>query len=144
MLKKITGLLIISLIFIITSCDSNIHYSDGTISVTLTGLDQLTGFTLNSSNIYCLAKSKSGDSYKEISTSYFPHVNSNSLSFSIGNPDYIFDGGDLYLIEILVDIDGNDSFEDLGTDYWHEVYEPVIINGDISVSIDNTDLILRQ
>lgn len=142
MFKKILFILSGLLLLILFSCDGN--FSDGTITVKISGLDRLTGFSSTTSKVLCTAKVKNGDKYTLISTSGFDGAISeldSSLSFGIGNPDYIFSGGTVYTLDILVDINGDSDFTEVNLDYWLEEPKDVAIDGNMSVSFDNTDLI---
>ena len=144
-MKKILLLLIVGLFaFILSSCDPALSFSDGYIDVSISNLDLLTGYTQGQSNLLCYAYDFDGSTYTSVSSSLFSDFGSNSVSFGIGAPDFLFTGGTTYYIDIFVDIDGNDVYDDAGVDYWLRLFEEVTVDGDENVSITNTDFVLRQ
>lgn len=145
-MKKTMFLIVLFLLFSIISCD-NMKYSDGTITINFAGLDNLTNYSTTSSNIFCKVFEKENDAYTIVSGSYFEGTASNplysSFYFGVGNPDYMFTGGTVYYIEIQIDINGNDVFDDLDTDYWLKSLIEVAIDGNSTVDVNYTDFLYR-
>lgn len=147
MTNKIILICLLCISFLLSGCDTSVDYSDGIITVDFDNLSSLTGFSTTSSNIYCEVMEIENDSYITISGSYFEGTGSNplysSFYFGVGNPDYVFSGGTVYYIEIQIDIDGNDSFDDLNTDYWLGSLIEVVVDGNTTVNVDFSDFIYR-
>ena len=88
-LKLISVALFLSILVILSSCESSLSFSDGTIHVDVTGLDELTGFTLNSSHVECRVFTKDGSTYEWIPEIYsgFPNCSTTSLAPSSPQPN---------------------------------------------------------
>jgi hypothetical protein len=139
--KKIIFGIIVCLILIsmlVTNCSPPTPAADGYITVSISGLDNLNGFTLNTSDLMCAAYDSG---LNVVSGSAITDLNTPAPVFTIGVPDYLFAGGQ-YFILLAVDIDSNGSFNDAGTDYATTLIQ-VNVNGDQTVILDQTDFSLQ-
>ncbi len=138
MIKRVVFILLGVFVFFLSSCDIGQNFSDGLITISVSNLDQLAGFVPGTSRVL---SDVYDDNDEFVVGSSISGVTGTSVSFEIGNPDYVFTGGDTYCIDVVVDINGNDEF-DGGVDYWIPELLSVVIDGDYSVTLDNTGLVL--
>ncbi len=124
------------LVLCLASCDTGSNFSDGTINVSVTDLDQLTGFTMRTSNVSFDAYDR--DTSDFVAGTTVSNIISKSLSFDLGVPSFIFTGGKEYDVDVFVDINGND-IDDEGIDYWLKDYRVILVDGDQSISVNSTD-----
>ncbi len=137
MVKKVVFIILGVFVFFLSSCDIGQNLDDGTITVSVTGLDQLTGFIPGTSSVY---SGVLDDNDVLVASSDVSVVTGTSVSFEVGD-HYIFTGGEAYCIDVVVDINGNKKISS-DVDYWIPELFSVVIDGNYSVTLDETDLII--
>jgi hypothetical protein len=141
-LRKIAFILAVLVVVMFASCDTG-SFSEGTITVSVSGIDQLASFNPGTSDIYFYAHTKDGNTYTRVTPgTWIDGYSGSATSQTIGVPGTVFSGGEIYYIDVLVDIDGNDNLSD-GLIYWLTFFEEVVIDGNVSVSVNNTDFEIK-
>lgn len=133
------------ILLFLSSCSGN--FDDGLLYVNLPDLDLIQGFNRTACNINCTVKEQNGDRFTTVATSGFNGSPSSpisaSLSFAVGNPDYVFTGGTVYYVDVQIDIDGNGDYTDFNLDYWLTEPAEIIVDGDTAISFDSSDFTRR-
>jgi hypothetical protein len=144
-MKRVFIALLILVLIIFAGCDSE-SGENGLIEMSINDLNLLPGVLTDTSIISCSAYTNDGTDYTEISesVSLFSPIDSYSFTFILGDPDYEFTAGTKYYIGALIDADGDGIYDEADTDYWLTYFEIVTIDGDQTITVDNTYFELRS
>ena len=129
-MKNITIIFIIALAILFVSCD-NIPKAPGYVHIELNDLDQLTNYTVGTSRHQSAAYPEGSGSY--IVSSMVSTNSSDSFTFTLGNPDHEFPGGERIYIITWIDIDGDGNWN--GSGDYYQVGSVFTIDGDYTYSI---------
>lgn len=135
-LKKFALILIGASVLLFASCENGTTFTDGIINVSLSNLDQLDLFVIDTSIADCLVFEEVSGSMTFVSGSSLT-ATSNGFSWGVGHPDYVFTGGKTYHVVVWIDIDGDDTSD--GTGDYQSVGKIIIVDGEMTVSFSASD-----